>query len=52
MLMHPAPPKRADELVENVEMWRNKMRRIEAHAEECKLAPVCKSNALGMLMGG
>ncbi len=52
MLMHPAPPKREEELVEHVDMWQDKMRRLEAHGEDFKLAPVFKINALRMLMAG
>ncbi len=44
MLMHPAPPKREEELAEHVEMWQDKMRRSEAHGDEFKLAPVFKIN--------
>ncbi len=40
MLMHPAPPKREEELAEHVEMWQDKTRRLEAHGDEFKLAPV------------
>jgi hypothetical protein len=50
MLMHPAPPKREEELAEPVEMWRSKMRRLEAHGDELKLAPVFKNSALRMPM--
>ncbi len=52
MLMHPTPPKREEELAEHVEMWQDKMRRLAAHGEECKLAPVFKINALRVLMIG
>ncbi len=31
-------------------MWQDKMRRLEAHGDEYKLAPVFKINALRMLM--
>jgi hypothetical protein len=41
-LMHPDPPKREDELAEHVEMWQDKMRRLEAHGDEYRLAPVFK----------
>ena len=51
-LMHPDPPKREEELAEYVEMWQDKMRRLEAHGDEYKLAPVFKTNALRMLMTG
>ena len=33
-------------------MWQNKMRRLEAHGDEFKLAPVFKINALRTLMIG
>ena len=51
-MVHPIPPKREEELAEHVEMWQDKMRRLEAHGEEYKLAPVFKINALRMLMIG
>ncbi len=49
MLMHPAPPKREEELAEHVEMWQNKMRRLEAHRDEFKMPPVYKVNDLRTL---
>ncbi len=52
MLMDPTPPKREEELAENVEIWQDKMRRLEAHGAEYKLAPVFKIIALGMPMIG
>ncbi len=33
-------------------MWQDKMRRLEAHGDEHKLAPVFKIGALSMLMTG
>jgi hypothetical protein len=51
-LTHPDPPKREDELAEHVEMRQDKLRRLEAHEDECNLAPVFKINALRMLMTG
>ncbi len=39
-------------MVEHVEMWQDKMGRLEAHGEEYKLAPVFKIHALRMLMVG
>ena len=33
-------------------MWEDKMRRLEAHGEEFKLAPVFKISALRLLMTG
>ncbi len=44
MLMHPGPPKREEELAEHAEMWQDKMRRLEAHGDEFKLAPVFKTS--------
>ena len=38
--------KREEEVAEHVEMWHGKMRRLEAHGDEFKLAPVFKMNAL------
>ncbi len=52
MLMHPSPPVRDEELAEHVEMWQDKMRRIEGHGQEYKLANVFKINALRILMTG
>ncbi len=31
MLTHPSPPKREEEWTEHVEMWQDKMRRLEIH---------------------
>ncbi len=31
MLMHPALPKREEDLAEHVEMWQDEMRRLEAN---------------------
>ncbi len=41
-LMHPAPPKREEELAEHAEMRQDNMRRLEAHGDEFKLAPLFK----------
>ncbi len=49
MLMHPSPPKQEEHVAEHVEMWRDKKRRLEAHGEEFKLAPLLNINALRML---
>ncbi len=51
-LMHPDPPKGEEEFAEHVEMWQDKMRRLEAHGKEFKLAPVYKIIVLRMLMIG
>ena len=48
--MHPSPPQREEKLADHVEMWQDKIRRLEARGEEYKLAPVFKINALSMLM--
>ncbi len=50
--MHPAPPSREEELAEHVEMWHDKMSRLEAHGDEFKLVPVFKITALSMLVAG
>ncbi len=50
--MHPSPPKKEEELAEYVEMWQDKTRRLEAHGEQFKLAPLFNINALRMLMTG
>ncbi len=34
MLMHRIQPKREEELAEHVEMWQDKMRRLEPHGGE------------------
>ena len=52
MLMHPAPPKREEELADHVEMWQDNMRRLETQGDEFKLAPVFKINALRILVAG
>lgn len=39
-LMHPDPPRREDELAEYVEQWQDKMKRLEGHGNEYKLARV------------
>ena len=39
-------------MAEHVEMWQDRMRRLEATGEEFKLAPVFEINALRMLMAG
>ena len=46
-LMHPDPPKREEELAEYVEMWQDKMRRLEAHGDEYKLAPYSRPTPCG-----
>ncbi len=51
-LMHPEPPKKEKELAEHVEMLRDKMRRLEAHGDEHKLAPFFKINAMRVLITG
>ncbi len=52
MLMHPSPAKREEDLAEHMEIWQDKMRRLEAHGEESKLHPLFKINALRLLMTG
>ena len=39
-----------EECSQYVELWQDKMRRLEAHGEEFKLAPVFKINAPRMFM--
>ncbi len=34
VMMHPSPLKKEEELAEYVEMWQDKMRRVEAHGED------------------
>ncbi len=50
--MHPEASRREEELAQQVEMGQDRMRRLEAHGDECKLAPVFEINALRMLMTG
>ncbi len=45
MLMHPSPPKPEEELAEHVEMWQDRMNRLEAHGEEFNLA-LCSRSTL------
>ncbi len=52
MLMHPSPLEKEEELAEYLEVWQEKMRRLEAHGGEFKLATLFKINALRMLMTG
>ncbi len=52
MFTHQAPPKGEEEMAELVEIWQDKMRRLEDHGHEFKLAPVFKIDALRMLMSG
>ncbi len=49
MLMHPTPPKREEKLAEHVEMWQDKMRRLEGHGDEHKLAPYSKLTRMPMI---
>ncbi len=48
----PTQPKREEELAEHVEMWQDKMRRLEGHGDEFKMPPVYKANAFRMMMTG
>ncbi len=50
--MHMEPPKREDERAEHSKMWQDKMKRLEAHGAEYKLAPAFKINALLFLTTG
>ncbi len=50
--MHPSPPKKVEELADNGKVWQAKMRRLEAHGEEFKLALLCKINALRIFLTG
>ncbi len=52
MPMHPSPPKHMEEFAVYVQMWQDKMRRLGAHVEEFKLAPLFKINVLRMLVTG
>ncbi len=36
----PRPAKKEEDLLENVEMWQDKMMRLEAHGDGFELAPV------------
>ncbi len=50
--MHPTQPKREEELAEHVEMWQDRMWRLEAHGDEFKMPPLYKTSAVRMLMTG
>ncbi len=39
-------------MAEHVEMWQDKMRRLQAHGKEYKLVPVFKINALRIMTTG
>ncbi len=45
--MHADPPKPEEELADHVEMWQEKVRRLEAHVDEYRLAPAYMINASG-----
>jgi hypothetical protein len=45
-LMHPEPPKQEEDLAESIDGWLDKLRRLEAHGDEYKLAAVFEINAL------
>ncbi len=45
-LIHADSPKKEEELSEYVEMWQDKLRRLEAHGDEYKLPAKYKINAL------
>ena len=46
MLMHPSPPGREEELADHVEMWLDKMRRLEDRGDQSKLVPLFKISGL------
>ena len=50
--MHPEAPKKEDDLAEFIDARVDKLRRLESHGEEYKLAAVFKINALMMLTTG
>ncbi len=50
--MHPSLPKREEELADHVELWRDKMGRLEAHGDQFELAPLFKINALRKIITG
>ncbi len=52
MLTRRPPPKQEEALAEHVELWQEKMRRLEAHGDKFKLSPVVKINVLRMLTAG
>ncbi len=45
--MHPDPHKREEDLAEHVEMWQDKMMRLEVHGDGFKMAPVFKMRPHG-----
>ncbi len=46
------PPKKEQAPAEHVEMWQDKLRRLETHGDEYELAPVYKINSVRMLLTG
>ncbi len=45
-LTRPDPPRKEEEPAEHVDMWQDKVSRLEAHGDEIKLAPVFKINGV------
>ncbi len=52
MLVHPSPPKREEDLAEDLEMWQDKMRRVEAHGGEFKLSFIVRDQRAADVGGG
>ena len=51
-LIHPDPPKREEGLSEYIENWCERIRRLEAHGESYKLAPIFKITAPKQMLVG
>ena len=51
-LMHPDPPKKEEDLYEELDKWIERVRRLEAHGEKYVLPPLYKVTALRLLMVG
>ena len=51
-LIHPDPPKREEDLSECIDNWCEGMRRLEAHGESYKLAPIFKITAVRRMLVG
>ena len=51
-LMHPDPPKKEEDLAEYVDLWCERVRRLEAHGVKYILPPLYKFTALRMMMTG
>ena len=51
-LMHPDPPKREEDIAEVLDIWVERVRRLEAHGPKYFLAPLFKVTAMKLMMVG